>query len=104
MRVRAILLDASVTRLIYDPVWLIPIFGGDFLMLRQHLFRTEGDLGIARPVRRDLRGSGTLQALLFKVSFDLLAARAAGFQILFRVASDFRRAVLAGIEFIAKRF
>ena len=44
----------------------------------------------------------TLNAVLFHVGADLLAARAGCVEILLRIAFDLRRTTLAGFDFVAK--
>ena len=85
-----------------DPIRLIAESLGHLAMPREHLTGRKRQLCISGTVRRDLRRARACVALLRHVLFDLLAARAAGFQILRRVAPDLRRAVFPWLDLIAE--
>jgi len=72
------------------------------LMLRPHLLDAQRLLGVPRPVRRDLRRSGSSSALLGESLFYLLTPRTRCLQILFRVSLDLRLTMLAALHFIAQ--
>src|SRR5271165_759768 len=62
------------------------------------------DLGVPRPVGSDFCGFGPTDTLLVQVLFDLLPARAAGFQILLGIALNLRCSVWTLLNFISQLF
>src|SRR5208282_6122655 len=84
-------------RLRYDPVRLMAILRGQFMMPPQNFFRRQQFLAIACVVSGDLSRCRSVDALLPQMIFDLFPARAGGLQILLRVAPDFRLSMLAAL-------
>jgi hypothetical protein len=65
-----------LARLGYDPVGLMPVLCGQLAMPLQYLFRREQFLAVSGAVRRDLRGSRSIDSRLTEMIFDLFAPRA----------------------------
>src|SRR5271165_3559093 len=89
---------------LHDTLRLVPEFLGHRLVTALHFFVADIDLGVPRSVGGDFCGFRPTDTLLVQVLFDLLAARAARFQILLGIALDLRCSIWALLNFITQLF